>query len=134
MDMMKEIVEDAQSVSDTERMAEPVPTESVRPNGGILAALVAAGIGCATLGIMVVIAEASKGFKDTLTFYEPAGSLTGKTTVAVLVWVAAWLVLHRSLKESEVSLQFAYRTTLVLVMIGLLGTFPPFFLLFASGH
>ncbi len=134
MDAMKEVLEDLQSVSDTERMAEPVPTIPVRPNGGILAALVAAGIGCATLGVLVVAAEASEGFKDTLTFYEPAGSLTGRTTVAVLVWLAAWVILHRSLKQAEVSLRFAYRTTLVLVGIGLLGTFPPFFQLFASGH
>lgn len=134
MDAMNEILDDLHHVSDTERMAEPIPTVPARPNGGIFAALIAAGVGCASLGVLVVVAEASAAFKDALTFYEPAGSLTGKTSLAVLVWLAAWVVLHRSLAQAELPLRLAYRTTLVLVGVGLLGTFPPFFQLFAAGH
>ena len=44
---MNELLDNLQHDSDIERMAEPVPAEPTRPNGGIFAALIAAGIGCA---------------------------------------------------------------------------------------
>ena len=41
------------------------------PNGGIVAATVAAGAGCAALGLLTVGAAASTEFADLLTLYAP---------------------------------------------------------------
>lgn len=117
---------------DRERLAEPAPREPVEPNGGIVAALVSAGLACALLGILTVVSEASEGFRGLMTLYEPAGPLTGKTTVPVLLWLPAWAFLHSKLRSQQLDFRRGFRTTMVLVWIGLLGTFPPFFQLF--GH
>ena len=63
--------------------------------GKALAALVAAGVGCAALGVLTTLAELSTGLKSVLNFYDSVGPLSGKTTVAVLVWLIAWYVLAR---------------------------------------
>jgi hypothetical protein len=99
-----------------------------------VAALVSAGLGCAVLGVLVVLAEASARFEALMTFYAPAGSLTGKTTVPVIVWLMVWGLLHLRLKGRDLDFARAFRLTAVLVVIGLLGTFPPFFGLFAGSE
>lgn len=104
------------------------------PNGGAVAALVSAGLGCAVLGVLVVLAEASAPFEGLMTFYAPAGSLTGKTTVPVIVWLMAWGLLHSRLKDCDLDFARGLRLTAVLVGIGLLGTFPPFFGLFVGSE
>jgi hypothetical protein len=58
--------------------------------GKALAAMVAAGVGCAALGVLTTLAELSPGLKNVLNFYDPVGPLSGKTTVAVIVWLIAW--------------------------------------------
>jgi hypothetical protein len=112
----------------------PQPTaRAVRePNGGIAAALLAAGTACALLGVLVVASEASEGFRELMTIYEPAGPLSGKTTVPSVVWLAAWALLHQRLKKRNVDIRKSIYVTWVLVAMGLLGTFPPFFQLFAE--
>ena len=96
------------------------------------AALVAAGVACAMFGVVVVVAEASAGAKDLLTFYELAGSLSGKATVATLMWLGTWLALHFGLRGSHVDLRACLRVTFALVGLGFVTTFPPIFQLF--GH
>jgi hypothetical protein len=88
----------------------------------------------ATAVAFVVLCEASAGLKDLLTFFEPAGSLSGKATVASLVWLASWLALHASLRTSTVELRPCLRIVSVLVAVAFVATFPPFFKLFATGH
>ena len=96
-------------------------------NGAPAAALLAAGFGCALFGVLVVLAEASAGLKELLTFSEPAGSLSGKATVATVGWVALWLPLHFILRRSRVDLDACVRITAVLVVTAFVLTFPPFF-------
>ena len=43
------------------------------PNGPGAAAILAAGIGCAALGILTFAAEAAKPFANLLNFYDPVG-------------------------------------------------------------
>ena len=59
------------------------------PNGPGAAAILGAGIGCAMLGILAFAAEASRPVADMLNFYNPVGPLSGKTTIAIIVWLAA---------------------------------------------
>jgi uncharacterized protein YybS (DUF2232 family) len=97
------------------------------PTGSAAAALISSGIGCLMIGLLTTGAVISEGLKSMLNWYNPAGPLTGKTGVAVLVWLIAWLVLHNSWKEKDMRLTQVLTWTLVLIALGLLGTFPPFF-------
>ncbi len=100
-------------------------------SGVAAAAFVAAGIGCAALGLLTTLAEVSEGVKNLLNWWGPAGPLTGKTGLALILWLVAWLVLHRLWKTKDVNFRKAFLVTLVLIALGVLGTFPTFFELFA---
>jgi hypothetical protein len=104
-------------------------TEGTR-TGRALAALVAAGVGCASLGFFTVLAEVSAGVRSLLNFYNPVGPLSGKTSVAALVWIVAWFVLARIWRGRMPLWRFALTAAYVLIALGFLGTFPPFFELF----
>lgn len=108
------------------------PTNQDRPNGPVAAALVGGAIGSATIGLMTVLAEASAGMKDALNWWNPAGPLTGKTGAGVIAFLVSWLILHSVFRRKDVN--FARVTTIALILLGLglLGTFPPFFALFAA--
>ena len=60
------------------------------------------------------------------------GPLSGKTTFAVVVWLVAWAVLHLALRARARLTNGVLVTTGILIALGLLGTFPVFFQLFAS--
>jgi hypothetical protein len=100
-------------------------------DGPSAAALVAAGAGCAAFGLAIVLAEASKALKAALNWYDPVGPLGGKSGVGVIAWLAAWAVLHLLWRDRSVPLRPLLVWTWLLVALGLLGTFPPFFELFA---
>jgi hypothetical protein len=110
--------------------AEAEPAEELEPNGGIVAAVVAAGVGCAALGVVTVAVAAFSSLGAFLTLYDPAGPLTGKATVAMLVYLIAWVNLHARLRDREMHLFRAFLLTMALLVIGLLGTFPPVYHLF----
>jgi len=96
------------------------------------AALLAGGIGSMALGLLTVLAEASTPIKDALRFYGPAGPLSGKTTVAVIVWLVSWVILRGVWNKKEVEFGKVAGVAFILLALGLIGTFPPFFLLFAG--
>ena len=102
------------------------------PNGPVAAALIAGGLGAATLGLMTTLAEASKPVGDALNWWKPAGSLTGKAGLAVAVFFISWLILHFVFRGKNVNFARVAVLALVLLGLGLLGTFPPFFDLFAA--
>ena len=106
--------------------------EQDKPNGPVAAALLAGGIGSATLGVVTTLAAASEGFAQSLSWISAVGPLTGKSLVSVLIFFIAWLVLHFLFRGKEVNFNQIFTISLVLLAIGLLGTFPPFFELFAS--
>ena len=49
------------------------------PNGGAWAAILAAGVGCASIGLLIDLVEASKSFSAALTLSKAVGDLSGKT-------------------------------------------------------
>ena len=95
-------------------------------NGPAAAAILAAGMGCFILGILAVAGDGSKHLATLLTFYKPTGPLSGVSTVAIIVWLVAWLVLARLWKTKAVALAKVNTAAFVLLGIGLLLTFPPF--------
>jgi hypothetical protein len=101
-----------------------VTADTDRPNGGSLAAILAAGIGAFAMGLFVVLSEA--GIYGAPTLYGPAGGLSGRSTFAVVTWLAAWLVLHRRWRHSELAAGRIVFVSWLLIALGVLGTFPPF--------
>jgi hypothetical protein len=102
-----------------------------RPEGPISAAIIAGGIGALALGVVTTLAEASTRVKDGLEWSKRVGPLSGKTIVAVIVWLIAWGVLHLLYRNRPLETRPALIIALVLVGLGVLGTFPEFFQLFA---
>ena len=112
--------------ADAGAAAESIPT------GPAAAAVLAAGIGCAALGILIPLAEGIAWVKTTLTFNGPVGPLSGKTIVASVVWLIAWAVLHAAWRRRDVRFAPVWVASILLIAVGLLGSFPPVFQLF--GH
>lgn len=98
---------------------------SERTNGPAAAAILAAGIGVFVLGLFTVLAAANEGIKNAITFYNPSGPLSGKTTLGVLAWLISWPVLHFMWGRSTVNLNRIMIVALALVALGVLFTFPP---------
>lgn len=116
----------------SEAQVEPSSSiEATKPNGPAMAALLSAGIGVAVLGALTTTAEASADFANTLRISAAVGPLSGKTTYAVLAYALSWLVTGIVLRKREVNEGQFLTATFVLIAIGLLGTFPIFFDLFA---
>lgn len=105
-----------------------------KPEGPVAAAILAAGVGSLALGILTTLAEASESFKDFLNLHDPVGPLSGKTIGAVIVWLVAWGVLHVMYRDKAVESRKVLTTSLVLIGLGVLGTFPIFFQAFAPGE
>jgi hypothetical protein len=106
--------------------------EQDRPNGPVAAALLAGGIGIAAIGVTTTLAESSTAVATAFTWSGPVGPLSGKIGVGLIIYFVAWLVLHFSLRGKNV--RFATYATLsfVLLIVGLLLTFPPVFYLIAG--
>lgn len=92
-------------------------------NGAAMASALAAGVGAFAMGLFVVLNEA--GVFAAPTLYGPAGGVTGRTTFATVVWLAAWGVLHARWRTRELAAGRVLALTLVLIGAGMLGTFPP---------
>jgi hypothetical protein len=117
--------------------AAPVPElgeGADRPEGPVAAAILAAGIGALALGVLTTLAEASAPIKEFLNLYDPVGPLSGKTTGAIIIWLVAWVVLHLIYRDKPVESRLALIVSLVLLTLGVIGTFPVFFQAFAPAE
>ena len=94
------------------------------PNGAGAAAILAAGIGCAALGVFTVLA-AFERMKNFLNFYNPTGALSGVTALAILVWLAAWFVLAKQWDSRDVAMTRVSVVAFALLAVGFALTFPP---------
>jgi hypothetical protein len=117
---------------DGDRLQQPGATKRGVTDGGVIAAMVAAGAACALLGVLTLLTDALLSVKEFMTFSEPVGPLSGKTVVPTVAWLIFWPLLHRRLRGREMSLKRGYAVTVALIAIGLLCTFPPFYQLFAA--
>jgi hypothetical protein len=121
--------------TDIERAPEVAELDvEERPDGPAAAAMLAAGIGMFTLGLLTILSEASTGLHDWLESWEfdqGVGPLAGKTTLSVIVWALSWIVLAIGLRGRDVNLKTWFWVALVLGVLGAIGTFPPVFEAFA---
>jgi hypothetical protein len=104
--------------------AEP---ELRRLAGPAAAVLLAAGLASFTLGLLSMLTAASARVSDALTLSDRVGELSGLTTVSVIVFFGAWAVLGLAWRRADPPLERVAAAAAVLIALGLLGTFPPFF-------
>lgn len=95
--------------------------------GAAAAAMVAGGIGAFVIGLLTTGVVISEGLKETLNWWNPAGPLTGKTGLGVIVWLITWYILNRRWHTENPSLQQAFTITLILIGLAMILTFPPVF-------
>lgn len=101
--------------------------EIARPSGPAAAVVLAAGLASFTLGLLSVLTAISPSISSALTLSDRVGDLSGVTTAAVAVYVASWGALAVWWRRSDPPLMRIAGVAAVLIALGLLGTFPPFF-------
>jgi hypothetical protein len=100
-------------------------SSATRPDGAGAAAVLAAGIGAFLVAVFAILADRSAAIKTLMIFWRPTGPLSGVTTCAIVLWLAAWLILHARWRNRSVALARVNTAAFVLLMLGLLLTFPP---------
>jgi hypothetical protein len=101
-------------------------TEPQTPaNGPVAAAVLSCGLGCFILGVLAVAADGSKHLAAALNFYNPTGSLSGVTTVAIALWLITWFALAARWKTKTLAFGKVTAVAFVFLGLGLLLTFPP---------
>jgi anaerobic C4-dicarboxylate transporter len=98
---------------------------SAAPTGSAAAAILAAGIGSLVVAFVSIVADQSLAVKDLLSIYKPTGPLSGVTTLAILVWLAAWALLEWRWHGRDLSLKRINIIAFTLLALSLLATFPP---------
>lgn len=109
------------------------PTAQEPPSGSALAAVLSASLGLLALAVAQVMSEMSTAFKAAMqslgNLWMPGaagiGPYSGKETVALLVWLGSWALLHAVWKRRE--LPVGRIGTLALVLVGIATTlvWPP---------
>lgn len=92
-------------------------------NGPIWAAIMASGIGSFAVGLVVILNEVGLPLAPSL--YPPSGGVSGRTTIAALIWIASWVILHRRWRHRQVDGGRVTAISALLILLGLLGVFPP---------
>jgi hypothetical protein len=100
--------------------------ETNLPNGPAAAALLAGGIGSAVMGVLTLLVEYNtKGpFATAMTWTKPVGPLSGKSGLAIIAFLVSWAVLHFLWKDKETNFNQIAMIALILLVIGLVLTFP----------
>jgi hypothetical protein len=101
-------------------------SDSDFPSGPAAAAILAAGIGCGVLGVLAFAGDASDVIGKALNFYNPTGTLSGVTTLAIIVWLGSWVTLHLRWRGRAVAMRGINLLSFGLLAVGFLLTFPPF--------
>jgi hypothetical protein len=92
-------------------------------NGAAMASFLAAGIGAFGMGLIVILNEAGLFVAPSL--YAPAGGVTGRTTLAVVIWLIGWAVMHNRWKNRQIESRRVYLLSLILMGVGIVLTLPP---------
>ena len=99
------------------------PAAQGQPNGAAMAAILAAAIGSAAFGVIVLLG--ATGVFSAPVLYAPAGGLSTRSTLAVVAWLLAWVVLHRRWRDRTVSVSRVGAWSFSLVFASIAATFPP---------
>jgi hypothetical protein len=97
----------------------------LNPNGAGAAAVLAAGIGSFAIAAFAIAADKAAPIKSLMNFYRPTGPLSGVTTCAIVLWLAAWALLHWFWSRRSVGVGRIAIAAFILLFLSLLLTFPP---------
>jgi hypothetical protein len=97
----------------------------------VAAVLLASGIGAVVLAVLTVLASSSESFAESLAYDLEVGPLSGKTIWAVAAFLGSWGLLTAVLRKRDLDLGKVALVTAILIGVALVGTFAPFFELFA---
>lgn len=110
-----------------------IPPAQQPPSGSALAAVLSASLGLLALAVAQVMSEVSTAFKAAMqslgNLWMPGaagiGPYSGKETIALIVWLLSWVLLHALWARKELSV--GRLGTLALVLIGVATTlvWPP---------
>ena len=126
------LTEEKREVPRVETAWTPPTTGSI-PGGAAVAAIISAMLGMLTLALVNWGSEASNGFQAWVhgvgKLWMPGaagiGPYSGKETLALVVWIASWLILHPVLRNRHVNV--ARWLVIFLVGVGVATTllWPP---------
>ncbi|MDR7000029.1 hypothetical protein [Neobacillus niacini] len=102
-------------------------TDSLLQDGVVLSTILASGIGCAIFGLFVTLSESNASVKQALTIMNSVGPLSGKVVFSFSLWIVVWVILHINMKNKQLNHQKIYKLSFFFILLGLLGTFPPFY-------
>jgi hypothetical protein len=77
------------------------------------------------VAVFAILGDQSAAIKSLMIFWKPTGPLSGVTTCAIVMWLAAWAILHALWRQRSVNLTRVNAAALALLILGLLLTFPP---------
>lgn len=100
--------------------------ETVPTNGAAAAAILAVAIAIVVLGAGALAGDASASAARWFNVWKPTGPLSGVTVLAILVWLVTWFGFARAWGRRNLNLRRINLVALVLIIMGLLLTFPPF--------
>jgi fumarate reductase subunit D len=109
-------------------MSTKEPGPVLLPNGAALAAFAAAGVGAFAMGLISLLNAI--GVLPVPTLYGPAGGVTGRTTLAVLIWLSTWAILHRRWRDRDMETGRLHAATILLTVLGIVLALPPVWSLF----
>ena len=130
---MATVTRSPRDVTERDFQAAIDSVDEVKPNGPVLAALLASGIGSFVLGLFTTLAQSHAGFKalmdidKNLGFKIGVGPLSGKTAYAVAAWLITWAIFAFVMRGKNYEARPFFIATFVLIALGLVGTFPIFF-------
>jgi hypothetical protein len=126
------IVQENETIMSREVPGEIITSPKLVPNGLAASAILAAGIGCLAMGVFTVLGATFRVIHNSLAFYRPVGTISGITTLMVVIWLLSWIVLHLRWKNKELRFMPIFALALILIGLGVVGIFPPFLQIFAS--
>jgi uncharacterized membrane protein len=103
----------------------PLGDTPILTNGSGAAAIFSAALCCFVLAILAILGDHSALIKSSLVFYKSTGPLSGVTTVAILVWIFSWAILHWRWGKKTVGIGRINALAFALLALSLLLTFPP---------
>ncbi len=106
--------------------------KKTKTSGIAVAAMLSSALGCFTIGLMIVISEASKSFSNWLNWWNPGGPLVGKTGMGIIVWLVSWIFLSLLIGKKEIKIKPVAAISFIPILLAFLFSFPPFFDLFAA--
>ncbi len=93
------------------------------PNGAAMAAFLGGAIGAFATGFVVLLN--ATGIFVAPTLYGPAGGVSGRTTIAVALWLLAWGALHLRWRRHNIAANQVLVAAAILTVVGIILTLPP---------